>query len=48
MVGSVNALNRLVNPNIKPTAAPTTGPSITAPIITGTCIIVALTGPSGI
>lgn len=46
-VGMVNALIRLVIPNINPIARPTIGPSKMAPMITGMCMIVALTGPIG-
>jgi len=52
-VGLEKALIILKIPKIKPTNAPTTGPSKIAPIITGMCIIVALIkgswiNPSGV
>ncbi len=39
--GAIAACNMLNKPKIRPTAAPTTGPSNTAPMMTGTCMIVS-------
>ena len=47
-VGVMNARIILDTPKIPPTNAPTRGPSIIAPIITGICIIVGLIGGIGI
>jgi hypothetical protein len=47
-VGVINALIKLDSPKIPPMTPPANGPSIMAPMMTGTCIIVGFIGRIGI